>query len=173
MVTARSKLKLALNLGPGVLDYIVGLCPHEFVRLRSPLMRKLMPPRISLARVAAMAGIAPEELVRGVYAAAGLPLPEGVDDAPAESLPANPTAPPDWCVAPADTLDLLASDDRLDADPLPPILRAVKALGPGQVLRIKHRWEPTPLYDIWARKGLSYYSERVEADEWHIFVRGA
>ncbi len=55
-VDESSKLSKALRLHPDVLDYIVSLNPHDFKRLYNPLMRRMMPPRISLARVAEMTG---------------------------------------------------------------------------------------------------------------------
>ena len=178
-VTERSKLKAALDLGPGVLDYVVGLEPHDFARLRNPLMRRLMPPRITLARIARMVGLPVAELIEGIHSAAGLPL-DGDSKrelealgALTESLPANPAARPDWARGPSVVVDLLESDDRLDADPMPPIQRAAKKLGEGETLLIRHRWEPAPLYDVWKHMGLEHFAMPAGPDEWHVYVRVA
>jgi len=69
-------------------------------------------------------------------------------------------------------VDLLAHDDALDADPLPPVMSAIKALPPGGVVLIKHRWEPRPFYDVWAKmSGLEWFAEQPAPDEWWIWVR--
>jgi uncharacterized protein (DUF2249 family) len=50
-------------------------------------------------------------------------------------------------------------------------MRAVKALAPGEVLLVKHRWEPQPFYDVWSRMGdLEWFAERVGDEEWRIWV---
>lgn len=43
-VGPNTRLKEALGLDPRVVDYIVSLNPHDFQRLRNPLMRRLMSP---------------------------------------------------------------------------------------------------------------------------------
>ncbi len=63
-------------------------------------------------------------------------------------------------------------DDALDADPLPPVMRAIAALAPGEVLRFRHRWEPQPFYDLWTRLGsLEWFAEQIDPDQWWIWVR--
>ncbi len=44
-LTAETRLNRALDLHPDVLEYVTLLNPHDFERLRNPLMRWLMPPR--------------------------------------------------------------------------------------------------------------------------------
>ncbi len=92
-ISGQTRLYRALDLDPRVLDYIVSLAPHEFVRLRNPLLRRLMSPRITLSRVANMAGIPVHELVERVAELGG-----GVaEHAAAEpELPESPQAEPDW-----------------------------------------------------------------------------
>ncbi|MBE2223127.1 MAG: hypothetical protein IAF02_16415 [Anaerolineae bacterium] len=46
-LTPQSKLSKALTLHADVLPYIISLNPHDFERLNNPLMRQLMPPRIT------------------------------------------------------------------------------------------------------------------------------
>lgn len=70
------------------------------------------------------------------------------------------------------TVDLLPLNDALDADPMLPVMREIKALFPGEVLLIKHRWEPQPFYDVWTKMGnLEWFAEQVGDDEWRILVR--
>jgi uncharacterized protein (DUF2249 family) len=55
-------------------------------------------------------------------------------------------------------------------DPLPPIVVAIKNLPPGGVIGIKHHWEPQPLYDIWQKMQLEWFTRQAGPEEWHIFV---
>ena len=172
VVTPETRLKEALGLDPGVLDYVVSLNPHDFARLRNPMMRRLMSPRISLGRVAVMAGVPVRELVENVAAIGGART-GGLEEE--RRLPRSPVQRPAWMrgVVPdrAPVVDLLPLDDRLDGDPMPRVVRGVKALGLGEVLLIKHRWEPQPFYDVWTKMGgLEWFAERAGDSEWWIWV---
>lgn len=77
-ITGETRLNRVLDSIPGALDYIVSLNPHDFGRLRNPVMRKYMSPRISLRRVAAMARVEEERLIRDL---AGLRGEQGDEQA--------------------------------------------------------------------------------------------
>ena len=169
----KTRLKEALDLDPRVAEYVISLNPHDFERLRNPLMRRLMAPRITLSRVAAMAGLPQGELLTRIAELGGVGTESGHPDRP---LPQSPREAPPWVAGAATestpTVDLLPLDDALDGDPMPPVIRAVKALAPGEVLLVKHRWEPQPFYDVWNRMGgLEWFAERVGDEEWRIWVR--
>jgi hypothetical protein len=51
------------------------------------------------------------------------------------------------------------------------VMWGVKGLSPGDVLLVKHRWEPQPFYDVWTGMGgLEWYAEFVDEREWWIWV---
>ncbi|MCP5098525.1 MAG: DUF1858 domain-containing protein [Chloroflexi bacterium] len=168
-----SKLSKALALHPDVLPYIISLNPHDFERLTNPLMQKLMPPRITLIRLATMVNLPVDELIKSIYAAAHVDtsLPNSIETQH-DTLPRNPTRPPEWtfqeviCV-----VDLLEGDERLDIDPFVPLFPALKRVEVGDVLLMKHKWEPQPLYDVWLKLGIDYYSVQKSPDEWWIYLR--
>lgn len=171
-IHSETRLKAALDLDPRVVDYVISLNPHDFERLRNPLMRRLMAPRITLGRVAAMAGVPLGEVLEGVAALGGVTVKPGYRE---KRLPQSPEVAPPWVAdveAPdVRTVDLLPLDDALDADPMLPVVRKVKRLSPGEVLLIKHRWETQPFYDVWDKMGgLEWYAERVGNREWWIWV---
>ncbi|MEE8107196.1 MAG: DUF2249 domain-containing protein [Planctomycetota bacterium] len=173
-VTGASKLSKALQLHDDVLEYVIALNPHDFARLRNPLMRRLMPPRISLARIAKMTA-APDLLIR-IHEIAGITLTSAeraelhADTDIGDPEPHTPL--PDWVTeSPAQTVDLLDSDERLDADPMNPIMRAMKTAEPGEVVLIKHKWEPQPLYDIWDKIGVAHCATQVGPEEWWVYIR--
>ena len=172
-LTPKTKLSKALALHPDVLPYIVSLNPHDFERLNNPLMQKLMPPRITLARLATMVNLSVDELINGIYLAAHINTPP-TNQAEQEqaSLPANPPRPPSWISQEImGIVDLLEADERLDTDPFVPLFPALKRVKVGELLLMKHKWEPQPLYDVWKQLGVDYYSVQKSPDEWWIYLR--
>lgn len=171
-INADTRLSTVLGFDPDIVSYIVALNPHDFARLHNPLMRRFMTPRITLGRVAAMAGVSLDTMLAAIAALVGAtvvpaPTPPVLAESPAER--------PDW-LENADMervieVNLLPLDDALDADPLLPIMQALKATKPGEIVRIRHRWEPQPLYDVWAKmKTREWFSEQIAPDEWWIWV---
>jgi hypothetical protein len=170
-ISATTKLAKALELHPDVLEYIISLDPHDFERLRNPVMRKLMSPRISLGRIAAMTGMTSNALLEQIAVLSGATVELSTIEV------VNPSASserPAW-VSNADatrTVNLLPMDELLNADPMPPVMLEVKKLKPGEVLLIRHKWEPQPFYDIWAKMpGLEWFAQAVSKDEWQIWLR--
>jgi hypothetical protein len=179
-VMPNSKLAKALQLHPDVLDYIVSLNPHDFERLYNPLMRKLLPQRITLARLAQMTNTPLAELLIIIHKKAQLPLKtadlQKIDQLSAASsvtpLPKNPTTSPDWINDPISKIvNLLASDDRLDTDPFVPLFPVINRAEEGDVILLKHRWEPQPLYDVWQKLNIKHFAIKAADDEWWIYIR--
>lgn len=175
-ITGETRLNIALDNIPGAVEYIVSLSPHDFARLNNPLMRKLMSPRISLRRVAAMAGMSEAELLEHLAALGGdvevrTAAPVGLT-APLTS-PQSPAAPPAWMAEVTDDripwVDLLPIDDT-QGDPFAPISIAVKKMAAGTVVGVRHRWQPQPFYDVWTRMGIAWFARQVADDEWYIYV---
>jgi hypothetical protein len=175
-INGETRLNIALDNIPGAVDYIVSLNPHDFARLKNPMMRRLMSPRISLRRVAAMAHISEAALLQGLAALGGaVPVQTSAVIALSEPLipPQSPISQPLWLADISDAdipwVDLLPLDDT-QGDPFPLVSIAVKGMAPASVLGIRHRWQPQPFYDVWARMGIEWFARQVSADEWHIYV---
>lgn len=171
-INANTRLSRVLDLDPAVVDYIVSLNPHDFKRLHNPIMRHFMAPRITLGRVAAMVGVPVDDMLHHIAEL----IPVTVETTPALALAQSPQQQPAW-VAQANVetiveVDLLPLDEALNADPMLPVITAVKALQPGQALRIKHKWEPQPFYDVWSKMGqMEWFAQQIGPDEWWIWVR--
>ena len=132
-----------------------------------------MPPRITLARIATMVDKPVEEIIQGIYDAAKMKRKDHiVYDDNSSSLPTNPVEPPAWVnnevVA---IIDLLESDERLDTDPFVPLFPALKHAAVGDLILLKHKWEPQPLYDVWQKLGVAYYAQQKSEDEWWIYLQ--
>jgi hypothetical protein len=172
-INAATRLAKALELHPSVLGYIVSLDPHDFKRLENPVMRKLMSPRISLERIATITHTPINTLLERIAALSGATVELSTVQA---SSPLSPQVRPAWLssidLQSVRTVNLLPLDELLEEDPMPPVMIEVKKLQPGQVLLIRHKWEPQPFYDIWAKlPKLEWFAEAVSENEWHIWVR--
>lgn len=172
-MNGKTRLSAALAAHPDVLEYIISLNPHDFSRLRNPLMNKVMPPRITLGRIAAMVDMPEHELISRIMEIAGVTDESWVEDETHEELPQSPKEKPQWMnnCEPANIkwVDVTPLDARL-ADPMPPINIAVNTSKPGDIIGVKHMWEPQPLFDIWHAKGFQFWTEQIEPDLWHIYV---
>lgn len=165
-----TKLSKLLKMDESLLEFIIALDPHDFERLRNPLMRKIMPPRITLGRIAVMTGRAPSELLAEIDAFLGL-KDERQRLKSARTLPENPKEKPSWAKGDVTrVIDLLESDERLDADPMLPINEALREVTAGDLVLIKHKWEPQPLYDVWEKMGIAFYAESKSANEVWIYI---
>lgn len=140
-MNGNTRLSEALKRSAAVLEYVISLNPHDFERLRNPFMQKVMPPRITLRRIATMVKMPERQFIDKINELAGLPR-ELVDEATAPGTSAHEVPP--WFNAVDESrivwIDVLRGDVKLE-DPMPPINVAVNA---------------------WTR--------RVGSDEWHIFV---
>jgi uncharacterized protein (DUF2249 family) len=158
---------------PPLVDVLAGVHPH-FERLRNPLLRRLMAPRLTVAEAAAMAQMPAEELVALLRRAVG----ESAAACPAQerSVPAATAAEPRPAVL--DSLRVVDLDVREDirrgAEPFASIMAAVKALSEGEALRLRAPFEPVPLYDVLGRRGLAHWTEPLGPGDWAVwFYRGA
>ena len=167
-----TRLSQVLDSVPGALEYVIELNPHDFSRLRNPVLRKYMANRISVRRVAAMTHRSEDEVVGQLRTLAGQPeaplRPTG--GAVAESTEAAPAWMADVDLDAIRWVDLFQVDVA-QGDPFPAVSLAVRQLGPGEVLVVRHHWDPQPLYDIWSKMGIQWWTQRIDADEWHVFVR--
>ncbi len=65
------------------------------------------------------------------------------------------------------TLDV-RDELRTGGEPLPRILQAVKALAPGQALRLLATFEPLPLYAVLGRQGFGHAATRRGEGDWEV-----
>jgi uncharacterized protein (DUF2249 family) len=64
-------------------------------------------------------------------------------------------------------------DIRRGEEPLARIMAAVKTLGAGKALVIRAPFEPVPLYDVLARRGLGHWTERLAEADWRVWFHPA
>jgi uncharacterized protein (DUF2249 family) len=177
MISADMTVAQLLAEHPELLQFMTGYSRH-FERLRNPLIRRVMAPRVTIAEAARMAGIPCDTLVTDLSrAAAPVPLASGPtardrnrSDAPS-AIPARRPKPA--FLAELDPRRLVTLDLRDDIargeEPFARIMTTVKALRPGEMLVLRAPFEPIPLYHVLRRRGFDYWSECRAPDDWTLW----
>lgn len=158
LINEHTKIAALLKHHPDALETIVKLSP-DFRKLRSPILRKLMAGRTSIAMASKIGGCKPEDFFDALAplgferdSAPGLPRENGVfrKNTPRPEYLQN--IEPDRLVN-FDVRAILAEG----TDPLKQIQRKVKSLHPGEVLVIINNFEPVPLIALLEKQGFQTY----------------
>jgi uncharacterized protein (DUF2249 family) len=158
IINANTKIAAVLKQSPETLEAIITISPR-FVKLRNPILRKLMAGRTSLAMASKMGGCPIQDFYDKLQ-----PLGFEID---AETLPVKEEkkALPAFIISlkPEDIVDLdvrpVISSGK---DPLNIILEKVKTIKAGQVLKIINTFEPVPLVLLLEKKGFTTYTDIIE-----------
>ena len=157
LINEQTKIAALLKHHPDALETIVTLSP-DFKKLRSPILRKLMAGRTSIAMASKIGGCRPEDFFKALA-----PLGFETDNAvasPQEDASKKNSPKPEYLknIGPErlvnfDVRAILAAGD----DPLKQIQQKIKSLLPGQVLVIVNNFEPVPLIKLLERQGFLTY----------------
>jgi uncharacterized protein (DUF2249 family) len=157
-INANTKIAPILKHNANALEAIVSINP-KFQKLRNPLLRKLMAGRTTLAAASKIGGCNVEDFFRKLE-----PLGFEIDRTtkPVEEekkpVPAFITTLSKEQIIELDVRPVISSG----SDPLNLILEQVKAIQPGQVLKIINTFEPTPLILMLQKKGFETYVDTVD-----------
>ena len=162
IIDANTKIGTLIRHQPEALETIVSLSP-KFIKLRNPLLRKLLAARTSIAMAAKIGGCEVNDFFNQLK-----PLGFEIDKESA-SVDEKPEIKPipEFLkdVSPDKIIDLdVRPAIQSGKDPLNMILQKVKAIDQGQVLKIINSFEPTPLMHLLGKKGFESYSEMITAD---------
>jgi hypothetical protein len=179
-VTAETKVRDALAISDTMIDAFELLSP-DFRRLRNRALRAAMGRRTTIAQAARVAKIPLSEALFVLNLEAG----EDVEQLSSELRQLRPSAfdyySEDAPIRPGELAGLADDDPRIRfvdvmpqaerfEDPRPAILRgALELRGPEAVLLMRHPFDPVPLRDLLARRGLSSWAEEREPHVWYIY----
>ncbi len=179
-VTAEMKIKEVLELGENLLNAFIWLAP-EFERLNFPKLRRAMSGRVTVAQAARIARIPLTEALYVLNLAAGEDSEELADElnlCKREDFDYQETNPPR---KPQEIFGLDDDDPRVifvdvmeqadkHLDPMPKIARGLVSLKKAEdVLLVQHPFDPIPLRDMFARRGLSSWAEERHPGNWYIY----
>lgn len=136
-----TKIETILQAHPDALDAIISIST-KFNKLRNPVMRKLMAPRVSLNMASKVGNCSPEDFYKKLE-----PLGFVIDRIPAGAIPVIDTVPeaPDWDESLAqfeDKIKILDIRTLEMPQPMIRILQALETLEENQALFIYHKRIP-------------------------------
>jgi uncharacterized protein (DUF2249 family) len=141
----------------------------HFIKLRNRAMRRIMARLVTVEEAARMAGVDAASLVAELNAALGVaPAPAvaasdlGVDAAETTLALEHPEG--------AEVLEVDVREDlRTGREPFSKIMAAVRAVGAGQVLRLRATFEPVPLYAVLRKRGFVHEARAEGPDNWSVW----
>lgn len=157
-INANTRIAPILKHHANALEAIVSISP-KFQKLRNPLLRKLMAGRTTLAAAAKIGGCSIDDFYSKLE-----PLGYIIDrttkpvEVAKKPVPVFITALTKEQIIELDVRPVISSG----SDPLNIILEQVKAMEPGQVLKIINTFEPTPLILMLQKKGFETYVNMID-----------
>jgi hypothetical protein len=161
-INANTKIGTILKQHPDALEAIVSISP-KFIKLRNPLLRKVMAGRTTIAMASKIGGCTVDDFFTKLE-----PLgfennkrkkvqETNLDNKP---IPAFMRASEAGKIIELDVRPIIETGK----DPLDIIAKTVKNLSPAHILKIVNSFEPTPLIHLLGKQGFESYVERISAD---------
>lgn len=161
-IDANTKIASLLKHHADALEAIVSISP-KFTKLRNPLLRKVIAARTSIAMASKLGGCSVDDFFNKLQ-----PLGFEIDKAAVVMEKVNEHKPVPWFVKNIAADKIIELDVRSviesGKDPLDIIVKKVKALEPGAVLKIINSFEPTPLMHLLGKQGFESYAEAISDD---------
>lgn len=160
LININTKIASLIKHNPDALEAIVSINP-KFEKLRNPILRKLMAGRTSIFQASKISGCQPDDFFMKLK-----PLGFEIEEAIPISNPSDnelhlflKNIAPEKIIS-FDVRPILNSN----VDPLQDILKEIKSLQPGQVLKIINTFEPTPLMSLLKKQGFESFADRISDD---------
>lgn len=168
VIDQHTKIAFLIRNHPDALETIIRISP-KFNKLRNPVLRKLLAGRASISMAAAVAGCSVNEFLDrlrplGFQSATGTSAVE-IKKTPAWLLNAKAGT-----IVDLDVREFLQKD----RDPLPHIMKKLRSLKTGQILKIINSFEPRPLMDLLQKQGYDSFSETIDPQlvDTYFFMQG-
>jgi len=165
-INATTKIATLLKEHPDALEAIISIS-SKFNKLRNPILRKLMAGRTSIKMASRIGGCSPDDFLDkleplGFSIDRSTIIDESTDKKQVPAFTQNMTA------ADIHELDVRAELES-GKDPLNLIMKAVKQLQPGQVLKLINSFEPIPLILLLEKQGFESYTETANDNLVHTY----
>jgi len=149
-----TKVAALLDRYPQLEEILIGLAP-PFRKLRNPLLRKGVAKVASLKQVAAVGGMAVEDLVNQLRAAVGQ---KAIASEHADKPISYFSDQPEWFTSSKVVISIDERAVKQDKMPIVVVLQEATHLRPGEMLELITTFLPAPGIAIMKRKGLRVWS---------------
>lgn len=168
-INTDTRIETILQAHPDALDAIISIS-RKFNKLRNPVMRKLMAPRVSVGMASKVGNCSPEDFYKKLE-----PLGFVIDRLPGCALPVVEAVPdaPDWDASLSLFTDkLITLDVRALEMPQPMIriLQALETLPENQALFIYHKRIPVFLLPELKDRNMDYRIKTISDGEVHMLI---
>lgn len=166
-INAHTKVSEVIKASSQAIDALVSVS-SKFSKLKNPLLRKIMAPRVSLEQAAKMGGVRTNDLLV-VLASLGFEIDNENSIVNAEEVkekvPEFFSDIKNKKVTQLDVRPILSAGE----DPLNFILKNIKNIKEGETVCIINTFEPTPLIHLLEKKGFESYIKYESTDEVHTY----
>ena len=153
-INSNTKISEIIKENEGAIDTIATINKH-FKKLNNPILRKVLAPRVTIADAAKIGGVS-VELLLDRLSSIGFEIAEISSNESQYGSSQN--------VNHFEEKDIIEFDARPElekgVDPFKSIMRELKSLPDGKILKIINTFEPLPLIKILSEKGYAYKVER-------------
>ena len=161
-INANTKIASILKHNSEALETIISISP-KFTKLRNPILRKVIAARTSIAMASKLGGCSVDDFFKKLQ-----PLGFEIDTATVIMENENENKPVPAFIKNITADKIIELDVRpvieSGKDPLDIIVKKVKALETGNILKIINSFEPTPLMHLLGKQGFQSYSETINDD---------
>jgi len=169
IISANTKISTLLKANPDCIEAIVSINKH-FEKLRNPILRKVLAPRVTIADAAKIGGCKVEDFYSKLEEL-GFETDQNSQSNPSIN---NDLPIPDF-LKNINTANITTIDVREDIvsgnDPFLKIMEAVKQLPFGTIFLIINTFEPVPLIKILQKKGFEYYTKHQSEGLVHTYFK--
>jgi uncharacterized protein (DUF2249 family) len=155
-INANTKINSILKQNADALEAIISISP-KFNKLRNPLLRKLIASRTSISEAGKIAGVSVHDFFTKLK-----PLGFTVDETITAEKDNHPQTVPGFLKhAAAKNIEELDVRPVIESgkDPFSIIMRKIKQLEAGKILKLINSFQPIPLINILSKQGFEHYVE--------------
>lgn len=161
IINAETKISALLRENPDALEAIIEIS-SKFSKLRNPVLRKIMAARTTIDAASKIGACSVDDFFKKLR-----PLGFTIDNSHIEkTVEEAPMSIPAFMKNRNSTVEELDVRPVIDSgnDPYAIIMKKVKQLPGGSILKLINGFEPLPLIKILSKKGFEYHVEHVNAD---------
>ena len=145
------------------IDTIASINDH-FKKLKNPVLRKVLAPRVTIKEAANIGNISPNEILRKLETIGF----EAIYDDEVISDSGSDTTKPEIDSSKLVLLDVRPTIEA-GGDPFGTIMGAIKKMDETETLQIINVFEPTPLIGILKGKGFKTWTDKISEEEYHTY----
>ena len=169
LITAKTKISQLIKYNKKSIDIIASINPH-FRKLKNPVLRKLLAPRVNITDAARIGGITVDEFLQKLQQngfEVGMNMHKSNQSPESADTKVKPIKMDRSNIVELDVRPILKGG----VDPFETIMDKLKEMNDDQTLLVINSFEPVPLLNILKNKGYEYEVERPDSGVVHAYLK--